>query len=277
MSHIGAVGGLVDVGVLVKSIGTSTCDVTIGNIPADKGKLVKGICGQVDSSVVEGYIGYEAGQSAYGDYYSWFRNLLMWPYKNIIKNTEEETEIFEKKILPLLEEESRKIKTDENSPVAVDWINGRRTPFANQNLKATIFGMSLGVDAPVFMKMLLEATAYGARAIIECFEEGGIEIKKVMAIGGVARKSVLGMQILADVTNREIYVTKGDQVPAIGAAVFAAKAYGLYDSVFEAQNALSAGIDRIHKPIEENVKVYEKLYKKYKELANFSENLINNK
>ena len=275
-AHIGAVGGLVDVGVLVKSIGTSTCDVTIGNIASGKEKLVKGICGQVDSSVVEGYIGYEAGQSAYGDYYSWFRNILMWPYKNIIKSTEEETEIFEKKILPLLEEEASKIKTDENSPVAVDWINGRRTPFANQNLKATIFGMSLGVDAPVFMKMLLESTAYGARAIIECFEDGGIEIKKVMAIGGVARKSVLGMQILADVTNREIYVTKGDQAPAIGAAVFAAKAYGLYDTVFEAQNALSAGIDRIHKPIKENVEIYEKLYKKYKELAKFSEGLINN-
>ena len=162
-----------------------------------------------------------------------------------------------------MKEEASKIKTDENSPVAVDWINGRRTPFANQNLKATIFGMSLGVDAPVFMKMLLESTAYGARAIIECFEDGGIEIKKVMAIGGVARKSVLGMQILADVTNREIYVTKGDQAPAIGAAVFAAKAYGLYDTVFEAQNALSAGIDRIHKPIKENVEIYEKLYKKY--------------
>ena len=275
-AHIGAVGGLVDVGVLVKSIGTSTCDVTIGNIPSGKENLVKGICGQVDRSVVEGYIGYEAGQSAYGDYYSWFRNILMWPYKNILKTTEEETEMFEKKILPLLEEEANKIKTTENSPVAVDWINGRRTPFANQNLKATIFGMSLGVDAPVFMKMLLESTAYGARAIIECFEDGGIEIKKVMAIGGVARKSVLGMQILADVTNREIYVTKDDQAPAIGAAVFAAKAYGLYDTVFEAQNAISAGIERIHKPIKENVEIYEKLYKKYKELARFSEDLINN-
>lgn len=277
-SHIGAVGGLVDVGVLVKSIGTSTCDVTIGNIPkeGETEKAVKGICGQVDGSVLDGYIGYEAGQSAYGDYYSWFRNLLTWTYKNMSKNTEEENEIFEKKILAELEKEASKIITTEDSPVATDWINGRRTPFANQNLKATIFGMYLGIDAPMFMKMLLESTAYGAKAIIECFEDGGIEIKKVMAIGGVARKSKLGMQILADVTNREIYVTKDDQAPAIGAAVFAAKAYGLYENVFEAQKAISAGIERVHKPIKENVKIYERLYKKYKEIGNFTENLINN-
>lgn len=277
-SHIGAVGGLVDVGILVKSIGTSTCDVTIGNMPKDgeKENTVKGICGQVDSSVLDGYIGYEAGQSAYGDYYSWFRNLLGWAYKNISNNTEEENEIFEKKILQELETEASKIITTENSPVATDWINGRRTPFANQNLKATIFGISLGIDAPMFMKMLLESTAYGARAIIECFEDGGIEIKKVIAIGGVARKSKLGMQILADVTNREIYITKDDQAPAIGAAVFAAKAYGLYNSVFEAQKEISAGIERVHKPIKENVEIYEKLYKKYKEIGNFIENLINN-
>lgn len=277
-SHIGAVGGLVDVGVLVKSIGTSTCDVTIGNIPkeGETEKEVKGICGQVDGSVLDGYIGYEAGQSAYGDYYSWFRNLLTWTYKNMSKNTEEENEIFEKKILAELEKEASKIITTEDSPVATDWINGRRTPFANQNLKATIFGMYLGIDAPMFMKMLLESTAYGAKAIIECFEDGGIEIKKIMAIGGVARKSKLGMQILADVTNREIYVTKDDQAPAIGAAVFAAKAYGLYENVFEAQKAISAGIERVHKPIKENVKIYERLYKKYKEIGNFTENLINN-
>ena len=277
-SHIGAVGGLVDVGVLVKSIGTSTCDVTIGNIPkeGETEKAVKGICGQVDSSVLDGYIGYEAGQSAYGDYYSWFRNLLTWTYKNMSKNTEEKNEIFEKKILPELEKEASKIITTEDSPVATDWINGRRTPFANQNLKATIFGMYLGIDTPMFMKMLLESTAYGAKAIIECFEDGGIEIKKVMAIGGVARKSKLGMQILADVTNREIYVTKDDQAPAIGAAVFAAKAYGLYENVFEAQKSISAGIERVHKPIKENVKIYEKLYRKYKEIGNFTENIINN-
>lgn len=274
-SHIGAVGGLVNTGVLVKSIGTSTCDVTIGNIPKGEEKAVKGICGQVEGSVLDGYIGYEAGQSAYGDYYSWFRSLLTWGYKNILKNTEEENELFEKKILPELEKEASKITTTKNSPVATDWINGRRTPFANQNLKASICGLSLGIDAPIFMKTLLESTAYGARAIIECFEEGGIEIKKVMAIGGVARKSKLGMQILADVTNREIYVTKDDQAPAIGAAVFAAKAYGLYDNVFEAQESISAGIERIHKPIRENVEIYEKLYRKYKEIGNFSENFIN--
>lgn len=273
-SHIGAVGEMAAYGVLVKSIGTSTCDIIIGERPKRYEKPVKGICGQVDGSVIEGYIGYEAGQSAYGDYYSWFRNILMWPYKNILKTSEKENETLEKNILPYLEKEASKIKPKEQSPVALDWINGRRTPFANQNLSATIFGITLGTDAPAFMRMIMEATAYGARAIIECFEEGGIKIERVTAIGGVARKSKLGMQILSDVTNREIYVTKEDQAPAIGAAVFAAKAYGLYDTIFEAQNALYAGIGRVHKPNKENVKIYEKLYSKYKKIGAFTEGCL---
>ena len=108
-------------------------------------------------------------------------------------------------------------------------------------------GIRLGTDAPAFMRMLLEATAFGSRAIIECFEKNGIKIEKIIAVGGVARKSSVGMQILADVTKRTIQVTESDLSPSIGAAVFAATAAGLYPNVEEAQKKLAPGIDRIYK------------------------------
>lgn len=276
-AHIGAVGGDAAPGTLVKSIGTSTCDVIIGPKPkaGQKEHLIGGICGQVDGSVVADWIGYEAGQSAYGDYYAWFRNLLMWPITNLVAIDPEAKKIdfekIEKNILRTLEEAAEKIDPKETSPLALDWVNGRRTPFANQNLMAAITGITLGTDAPAIMRALLESTAFGARAIIECFEEGGIEIKKIMAIGGVARKSKIGMQILADVTNREISVTAGDQSCAIGGAVFAATAAGLYPDIFTAQKALSAGTDRVHKPNPARVAIYNKLYEKYSKLGKFIE------
>lgn len=277
-AHIGAVGGEAAPGTLVKSIGTSTCDVIIGPKPTNDAdeKLIGGICGQVDGSVVAGWIGYEAGQSAYGDYYAWYREILMWPLRHFSEdanfNIEPKTvDLIEKKILASLEDAAENIEPSESSPVALDWINGRRTPWANQKLAAAITGIKLGTDAPSFMRALLEATAFGARAIIETFESGGIHIERIMAIGGVARKSKLGMQILADVTNREIQVTAGDQSCAIGAAVFAASAAKLYPDIFSAQKALSAGTERIHTPNPAHVEVYEKLYATYSRLGNFIE------
>ncbi len=269
-AHIGAVGGGAAPGTLVKSIGTSTCDVIIGKKPAtgEKEALIPGICGQVDGSVVAGWIGYEAGQSAYGDYYAWFRDLLMWPVRSFAP---EEAEAIGKKLLPALEKAAGDIDPSESAPLALDWVNGRRTPFANQGLKAAITGITLGTDAPSLMRALLESTAFGARAIIECFEKGGIAIERIVAIGGVARKSTLGMQILADVTNREISITAGDQSCAIGAAVFAATAAGIYPDVFSAQKALSAGIERVHKPDPARVAIYETLYAKYRKLGEYIE------
>src|SRR5574344_80069 len=288
--HIGAIGGDAAPGVLVKSIGTSTCDVIIGPKPAKgkKEKLVKGICGQVDGSVVAGYIGYEAGQSAYGDYYAWLRNIITWPIKhqNVfkecgvkIKGIEKlDAGADEKSMIRVIEHEAEKITIDENHPekwlVALDWVNGRRTPFANQKLSATISGITLGTDAPALMRALYESTAFGARAIIEAFEEGGVEINKIMAIGGVARKSTLGMQILADVTNRDSYVTAGDQAPSVGAAAFAAKACGLYPSVFDAQKAMSPGVSRVHHPNKKMVELYNRLYERYLKLGAFAEGVV---
>lgn len=271
-AHIGAVGGDAAPGTLVKSIGTSTCDIIIAEKPkaGEAERLVPGICGQVDGSVVADWIGYEAGQSAYGDYYAWFRNLLAWPLKNLNVGGLD-VEALEKSLLRELEKAAEGIEPTETAPVALDWVNGRRTPFADQRLAAAISGIKLGTDAPTLMRALLESTAYGARSIIEAFEAGGVRIERIMAIGGVARKSLLGMQILADVTNREIQVTAGDQSCAIGAAAFAAAAAGLYSDVFAAQKALSAGTERVHRPDPRRAAVYDKLYAKFRRLGAFIE------
>ncbi len=273
-AHIGAVGGHVAEGVMVKSIGTSTCDIIIGSRPraGESEQRVAGIAGQVDGSVVPGYIGYEAGQSAYGDFYAWFRTVLMWPIDNMGLSIESDVaKAMEKKVLAALEKEAETLEPSENSPIALDWINGRRTPNADQTLKGALSGLTLGTDAPSIMRMLLESTAYGARAILECFEAGGVKVDKIVAIGGVARKSHIGMQILADVTGRDIHVTSDDQAPAIGAAAFASVAAGLYPDIPSAQKALCAGMGRVHTPDRQRTGVYDKLYGRYLALGKFEE------
>lgn len=273
-AHIGAVGGYVAEGVMVKSIGTSTCDIVVGPRPeaGAKESLVRGIAGQVDGSVVPGWIGYEAGQSAYGDFYAWLRDVVMWPVRNMgLFDDRDAVASMEKGVLAALERASEEIEPTDGSPVALDWINGRRSPNADQMLKGALSGLTLGTDAPAVMRMLLESTAYGARAILECFEAGGVRIDKIVAIGGVARKSRIGMQILADVTGRDIHVTSNDQAPAIGAAVLASVAAGLYADVPTAQRALCAGTGRVHSPNPNRVEVYDRLYRRYLDLGAFEE------
>jgi L-ribulokinase len=273
-AHIGAVGGHVGERVMVKSVGTSTCDIIIGPRPGsgEEERRVAGIAGQVDGSVVPGYIGYEAGQSAYGDFYAWFREVAMWPLKHMEHSLgTDEVARLEKRVLAELERAAEEIGVDEGSPVALDWINGRRSPNADQTLKGALAGLSLGTDAPAVMRMLLESTAYGARAILECFAAGGVEIEKIIAIGGVARKSRIGMQILADVTGREIQVTSNDQAPAIGAAAFASVAAGLYGDIPSAQKALCAPMERVHTPDPKKKAIYDKLYERYLALGAFEE------
>lgn len=273
-AHIGAVGGHVAEGVMVKSIGTSTCDIIIGPQPAtgESEQRVVGIAGQVDGSVVPGFIGYEAGQSAYGDFYAWFRNVLAWPLHHMDLAVDEAARrMVEKKVLAALEQAAESIEPTEDSPVALDWINGRRSPNADQTLKGALSGLALGTDAPAVMRMLLESTAYGARAILECYEQGNVKVDKIVAIGGVARKSHIGMQILADVTGRDIHVTSDDQAPAIGAAVFASVAAGLYPDVPSAQQALCAPVGRVHVPDAKRKAVYDTLYARYLTLGAWEE------
>ena len=280
--HMGAIGAEIKPGAFVRVMGTSTCDVMV--VPAEKleGKLIPGICGQVDGSVTPGLVGLEAGQSAFGDVYAWFKQLMEWPLKSIIMqsplldNTTKEQLVGDsiKRILEKLTEEAQKIPIEESTVVATDWINGRRTPDANQLLTGSITGLTLGTTAPMIFRALVEATAYGSKAIVNRFLENDIEIKEVIAIGGISQKSPFVMQILADVLNMPIKVAKVDQACAMGAAMFAAVVAGIYPNIEKAQNAMGKGFSQEYIPNEENHKLYMKLYNKYLAIGKFSEEQV---
>jgi L-ribulokinase len=277
-AHIGAVGGDVAPGTLLKIMGTSTCDVMIGPLPKAGGeKLVAGICGQVDGSVVSGMIGYEAGQSAYGDVFAWFRRLLAWPMLAGLSgvaggpDAAAAAAALEDRLLPALEAEAARIDPAASGLVALDWLNGRRTPDADQSLTGALAGISLGTDAPAVYRALIEAAAFGSRAIVERLRGEGVKVERVAAIGGVARKSPLVMQISSDVLGMDISVSANDQSVALGGAMFAATAAGLYPEVLSAQAAMRAPIECVYRPDSGRRAAYDKLYLKYKALGAFAE------
>jgi L-ribulokinase len=263
--HIGAVGAEIKPKTLVRVIGTSTCDILVAPYKDIEGKLIPGICGQVDGSVIPGMVGLEAGQSSFGDVYAWFKNVLSWPLQFIEDQDLQKT--IEEKLIPALSEEASKIPIEESTIVATDWLNGRRTPDADQNVKATITGLNLGSSAPRIFRALVEATAYGSRAIADRFTENGIEIKEVIGIGGVAKKSPFVMQTMADVMNMPIKVARAEQCVALGAAMFAAVASGVYATVEDAQKAMGQGFEKEYFPIPENALKYDAIYSQYLKLG----------
>jgi L-ribulokinase len=264
-AHIGAVGGGIKPYSLLRVMGTSTCDMLVAPYGDMEGKLVRGICGQVDGSVVPGLIGLEAGQSAFGDVYAWFKKMISWPLQ-FLADDEERNRITDI-ILSKLTEQASLLPDDESIPIATDWFNGRRTPDADQSVTATISGLTLGTDAPMLFKSLVEATAFGSRAIAERFKEEGVPVGEVIAIGGVAKKSPFVMQILADVMNTEIKVASADQACALGAAMFAATVAGIYANIGEAMTAMEQGFDAVYYPDPVKAAYYDLKYQKYKALA----------
>ena len=228
--HMGAVGAGVTPHTFVRVIGTSTCDVMVASYEEIGHNLIKGICGQVDGSVIPGMIGLEAGQSGFGDIYAWFKRVLEFPLHNIIGQSALIDEATKEKliaesidrIIPALTAEAEKIPVSESTVIATDWMNGRRTPDANQLLKGTITGLTLGSTAPRIFRALVEATAFGSKAIVDRFRSEGVQIDSVIGIGGIALKSPFVMQTLSDVLDMPIKVCRTDQACALGAAMFAA-------------------------------------------------------
>jgi len=244
-AHMGAVGGQIEPYYLSKVMGTSTCDILV----AEGGEpLVNGICGQVNGSVIPGMTGLEAGQSAFGDIFAWHSRLV-----NIS--------------IPELSEKAAKLPLRLDDPLAIDWLNGRRTPDADQTLKAALVNLDLGSDAVRIFKAWVEAACFGARAIVERFIEEGVPVKGVIGLGGVARKSPYVMQVLADVLNRPIRIHRSDQTCAMGAAMFAAAASGLHKNVSAAMQAMGQGFDMEYQPDPAKVAFYEKRYENYKTIG----------
>lgn len=284
-AHSGAVGAKIDKHTLVRVMGTSTCDIIVSEQENVGDKTVRGICGQVDGSVIPKMIGLEAGQSAFGDVLAWFKDVLHWPLENLVFNSaiisEEQKaklrEEIDKDFIRKLSEAAEEIPLSESIPIALDWINGRRTPDANQELKSAITKLSLGSKAPHIFKALINAICFGSKQIVDRFEEEGVKINSVIGIGGVARKSPFIMQTLANVLNMPIKVASSDEAPALGAAVYAAVAAGLYPNVIEASKKLGSDFEAEYHPEPEALETYAGLMEEYKELGAFVENNINRK
>lgn len=284
-AHSGAVGAKVEENTLIRIMGTSTCDIMVAPNEIIGDKTVKGICGQVDGSVIPGLMGLEAGQSAFGDVLAWYKDILTWPTYNILMNSniidENQKQLLKEEIennlIRNLTLEAEKIPLSEVVPVALDWINGRRTPDANQELKMTIGNLSLGTKAPHIFKALVNAICFGAKKIVDRFEEEGVKIEKVIGIGGVARKSPFIMQTLANVLNMPIVVAASDQAPALGAAIYAAVAAGIYPTVQEASQKMGSDFEAEYFPQVEKVEKYAEFMKQYQILADFTENNIKSK
>jgi len=275
--HMGAVAANVKPGVLTKIMGTSTCDITVATYEDIGDKCIRGICGQVDGSVTPGLVGLEAGQSAFGDLYAWFKNLVNWPVNNLLASTsllDETTKQklvhdTEEKTLAALSAAASKFAIGETGITALDWVNGRRTPDADQSVAMAITGLKMGSDAPQIFRALVEATAYGARAIIERFKQEGVAINSVVAIGGISKKSDFVMQTCADVWNCPIEILESEQSCALGAAIFAAVVGGVYSDVASAQKVMASAVCKTYKPDAQATAAYESLYQQYLKLAAF--------
>jgi L-ribulokinase len=261
-AHMGGVGAGIKPGILVKVIGTSTCDMMV--VPnTEKIPDIPGLCGIVDGSILPGYYGLEAGQSAVGDIFNWFVKYLT-PREYFGE------EARNKDLHQLLTERAQKLKTGESGLLALDWNNGNRTILVDAKLTGLLIGQTLHTRPEEIYRALIEATAFGARVIMERFEEYGVKVNEVIACGGIPEKNPFIMQIYADVLGKTIKISYSSQTPALGAAIFGAVAASYeksgYRNVEEAQKAICRVKDVVYNPRKEDREIYNKLYKLYKEL-----------
>ncbi|MEI6949321.1 ribulokinase [Paraflavisolibacter sp. H34] len=278
-AHMGAVGGQIEPYYLSKVMGTSTCDMLVAPKAEVKDTLVNGICGQVPGSILPDMIGLEAGQSAFGDAYAWFKNVLSWPLQNLLAKSElvdastarKLAEEAAGRIIPELSKQAELLPLEEHAEMAIDWLNGRRTPDADQTLEGAFFGLSLGSDAPRMFRALVEATCFGAKAIVDRFKDQGIPVKGLIGLGGVAKKSPFIMQMMADVMNMPIRIHKSEQTCALGAAMFAATAAGIYEKVEDAMQVMGQGFDAEYTPDAERAAIYAKRYEQYRQFGHLVE------
>ena len=256
--HVGAVGAGVRDNVLVKVMGTSTCDITTASYDVVGNRTVRGICGQVDGSVLPGRIGFEAGQAAFGDIYAWYKRLLGWSLKFVADMPD-----LEDKILAELTRQAEQLPLTVDDMIAVDWFNGRRSPDDDPLATGKLLNLTLATSAPEIFKALVEATAFGSRAINERLADEGLRIDTILAVGGISKKSRFVMQTMADVIGVPIRVVRSTQACALGSAMNAAVAAGVYESVEAAQDAMSSGFDGEYIPNAERHEIYNVLYERY--------------
>jgi L-ribulokinase len=221
--------------------------------------------------------GLEAGQSAFGDTYAWFKNILAWPLNNLLSQSqvidaataEALKEEISEMIIPELSRQAALLPIEESNELAIDWFNGRRTPDANQELKGAITGLGLGSDAPRVFRALAEATCFGAKSIVDRFISEGIPVKGIIGIGGVAKKSPFVMQMMADILGMPIRIHQFKHTCALGAAMFAAVVAGIYPTVEDAMAAMGRGFDVVYEPNIALKEIYQQRYNQYSVLGKF--------
>ena len=251
-AHMGAVGAGVRPGVLVKIMGTSTCDITVGDLEPDGGvPEIRGLCGVVNGSVLAGRTGLEAGQSAVGDLFAWAAGL--------VADRSGETHA-------RLNAEAKDAKPGASGLVALDWNNGNRTVLVDPRLSGLLVGQTLHTTAAEVYRACVEATAFGARVIVERFESGGVNVGEVVVCGGIAEKSPMTMQVYADVLKRPIRVAASSQTCGLGAAVSAAVAAGAFDSVEAAQEKMVSLKPDGYEPVPAHAEAYDRLFGVYRKL-----------
>lgn len=250
-AHAGAIGACIAPGKLVKVLGTSTCDILV--MPGLT-RCVPGICGQVEGSVLPGMTGLEAGQGAFGDIYNWFKQFL--GYAGEVS-------------LAKLEEEAQKLPPGAGGIGALDWFNGRRNPYPDPHMQGMICGLTLGSSPAMVYRALVESTVLGSRAIQEHLQREQITISSVTATGGISQKSPFVMQMCADVLKVPVQVVKSTQSGALGSAMIAGVASGIFADFPAAQRALGTGFCKEYLPDPETGKMYDEIYQRYLKLGEF--------
>lgn len=284
-SHSGAVGAGVCSGTVILNLGTSACFMTV--MPPEKmgDRIIEGIFGQVDGSILPRMIGFEAGLSAFGDVYAWFKRLLCWPLREILGRTESvdaatrdrliaETE---EGIMAALTAGAEALAESDDLPLATDWLNGRRSPFPDNALTGMLAGLSLATSAPEIYYAFAEATAFASKRILDHLTENGVAIDRLIGVGGIAQKSPFVMQLLADATGKRIEVSDCRQAGAMGAVVHAATVAGIYPSVTDAQRALCSPASRCYTPDAARSARLAERYARYRRMGAFTEELKNDK
>jgi L-ribulokinase len=248
-AHVGAIGSGVNEHTLVKIIGTSSCDIIVGNINT---KSIPGVSGVAEHSVLPGYAGIEAGQSAVGDIFKWF-----------VVNLLGQEESYHTALIS----QGTLLKPGESGLLALDWNNGNRDVLSDPELRGLILGQSLQTKDFEMYRALIEATAYGAKRIIDQLEANGVAIDRIICCGGIPQKNPLFMQIYADVLNRPIYLSESNETVALGAAMMGCLVTADYQySMIELQKRFSKVSSLVYRPVTQNVNVYKELYKLFVQL-----------
>jgi len=248
-AHLGGVGSGIKPGALVKNLGTSCCDMMVAPLESELGDI-PGLCGIVPESILPGFYGLEAGQSAVGDIFNWFVNEI----QPAGQGHEE------------LTNGAAKLTPGESGLLALDWHNGNRTVLVDPRLTGAVLGLTLGTTPAELYRAWIEATAFGARVIMERFEEYGQTVTQIINCGGISVKNPLVMQIYADIMGRPLAISRSAQTAALGSAIAGAVAAGAYTSFAEATDAMTALHPRVFTPDPQSQSIYNRLYALYRQL-----------